>query len=57
MLSTIAYHTDYLILFFLSSKIFASILPHYSEVAPNNLSTLCCPCSSCTLPKISRQSA
>jgi len=57
LLSTLAHRTDYLICFFLSSQIFATILPRYSEVAPNNISAFGCPCSPCTPPKISRQLA
>jgi hypothetical protein len=41
---------------FLSSKIFATLLPHYPEITPNNISALCCPRCLCTPSTISRQS-
>jgi len=41
---------------FLSSKIFATLLPHYPEVTPNNISALCCPRCLCTPSTIGRQS-
>ena len=41
----------------LSSKIPATLLPHYPKVTPNHLSALCRACGPCTAPKIPREFA
>jgi hypothetical protein len=49
--------SSHLILVSLSSKIPATLLPHYPEVIPNHFSALCRACGPCTAPKIPREFA